>query len=369
MKIAILADPVDNQLAGVHTFTREMILSLLRHDKENRYYLFRRRRNPSFPGARNVVVPKLGWTILFPAMRLFYIFGRLAKRYRINVVIEPAHFGPFFMPRKVKRVTVIHDLTPLKFPEHHRFHSQLLQSLFLRHIMKRADLIITNSENSRLDIISYYPFTEDKVEKIYLGHDEIFRPDINPRVLEKYGITKSYFLFVSTLEPRKNLSLLLHAYQRFRVDSKTEVALVIVGKRGWKCRRLYNEINKHPYRDDIILPGYVLLEDLPPLYSQALAFVYPSYYEGFGLPVLEAMACGAPCLVSNVSSLPEVAGSATLMFNPFDVADLTEQMQTVTMDVELRKELSAKGIQHASLFSWDKFALELIEVMRRHKLI
>ncbi len=369
MKIAILADPVDNQSAGVHTFTREMIISLLRNDKENEYLLFRRKRTPNFEGARNVVVPRLRWTIVFPALRLFLIFGRIARHMKVNVVVEPAHFGPFFMPRRVKRVTVIHDLSPLKFPEHHRWHSQLLQGLFLRRIMKKADLIITNSENSRQDIIRFFPFTEERVEKIYLGYDDSFKPDIRPEVLEKYGIKVPYFLFVSTIEPRKNLSLLLNAYHRFRMNSNKTVQLVIVGGRGWKCRHLYHEIEQHHFRSDIILPGYVPKEDLPAFYSQTMAFVYPSYYEGFGLPVLEAMACGAPCLVSNVSSLPEVAGRASLMFNPFDVSDLTDQLEAISSDPALRIELAAKSIKQAARFSWDNFAEEFLEILRRHKMI
>jgi glycosyltransferase involved in cell wall biosynthesis len=369
MRIAILADPIDNQKAGVHTFTREMTSALIRHDRKNTYYLFRRRKTPSFEGARSVPIPKLGWTVLFPAIRLFFLFGRLAKRFKIDVVIEPAHFGPFFMPKRTKRVTVIHDLTPLKFPEHHRFYSQLLQNVFMRRILKKADLIITNSENSRLDIIRFFPFVEEKVEKIYLGNDDTFCPDIKPEVLVRYGIPAPYFLFVSTIEPRKNLSLLLQAYLRFRMNATSPSALVIVGAKGWKCRKLFQEIEEHPYRNDIVLPGYVPKEDLPALYSQAMAFVYPSLYEGFGLPVLEAMACGAPCLVSNISSLPEVAGNAALMFNPFDVSDLTEQMEEVANNPALRAEMSQKSIRQASLFSWDIFAKEFLEVMKLHKLI
>lgn len=369
MRVAILADPIDNQSAGVHTFTREMINSLLRCDKANEYLLFRRKRTPAFEGARSIAIPRLRWTLIFPVLRLFLIFGRLAGRLKVNVVIEPAYFGPFFMPRRVKRVTVIHDLTPLKFPEHHRWYNQVLHNLFLRRIMKKADLIITNSENSRQDIIRQFPFTEERVEKIYLGYDASFSPDIRPEVLEQYGIKVPYFLFVSTIEPRKNLSLLLSAYHRFRMNNPMPVQLVIVGARGWKCRRLFKEISQHHFRSDIVLLGYVPRSDLPALYSQTIAFVYPSYYEGFGLPVLEAMACGAPCLVSNASSLPEVAGRAALMFNPFDVSDLTDQMEAVASDPQQRIELSAKSISQAAKFSWDHFASEFIGILQRHKML
>jgi glycosyltransferase involved in cell wall biosynthesis len=368
-RIAILADPVDNQSAGVHTFTREMIRALLRNDRHNRYFLFRRRRSPQFEGARSIPIPQLRWTLLFPAFRLFVLFGRIARRLKVDIVVEPAHFGPFFMPRRVKRVTVIHDMTPLKFPEHHRFHSQLLQSIFMKRILKNANLIITNSENSRQDIVRLFPFTEPKVESIYLGYDERFKPTIQPEVLAKYNINAPYFLFVSTIEPRKNLSLLLKSYLRFRMNNNTRSLLVIVGGKGWKCRKTFSELDKHPFRNDIILPGYVPEEELPALYSQALAFVYPSFYEGFGLPVLEAMACGAPCLVSNVSSLPEVAGNATLMFNPFDASDLTDQMDRVAWDPSLRAELSAGGLKQASNFSWDRFATEFMNALCRHKLL
>lgn len=369
MRIAILSDPVDSQLAGVHTFTKEMIKSLLRTDKRNSYYLFRRRKVPAFYGAKSIAVPKLEWTILFPLLRLFYFFGRLAKRYKIDVVIEPAFFGPFFLPKGVKRVTVIHDLTPLKFPRHHRWFYHVIFNLFVKRILKNADLIITNSENSRQDIVRYFPFTEGKIEKIYLGNDVNFSPVTNDKVLEEYNITKPYFLLVSTIEPRKNLQLLLDAYHRFRLETNHKVDLVIVGKKGWKSGKMYKKLAKHPFKKDIIMPGYVPEENLPALYTGSLAFIYPSIYEGFGLPVLEAMACGAPCIVSNSSSLPEVTGKAALLFNPFDVNELSDQMQLLVARPDLRQELSSKAIEQANVFSWDNFANELLQILYKHKII
>jgi len=365
MRIAILADPVDNQSAGVHTFTREMIRALLKHDGSNSYFLFRRRGTPSLEGARTVVVPLLKWTLLFPALRRFLIFGILARRYRIDAVIEPAHFGPFFLPKRIKRINIIHDLTPIRFPEYHRFHSRLLQQIFLKRIIRKSNLIIANSDNTRLDLIKEYPFAAQKTERVYPGCKPGFQPKKNPSLLKKYGIKRAYFLFVGTIEPRKNLPLLLKAYQQFRTDTGQNVALVIAGERGWKYQNFFDILDAHPWKQDIILPGYVPDAALPPLYSGALAMIYPSFYEGFGLPVLEAMACGTPCITSNVSSLPEVAGTAALMCNPWDAGDLANQMKRVAEDQNLRDELSARGLKQAARFSWDTFALEFMDLMEQ----
>ena len=186
MRIAILADPLDNQNAGVHIYTRHMVRALLDANDGNEYILVRERRDDQYPGAEQIVVPNVHLPIGFASFRLFFWIPFILRRKRIDAVIEPAHFGPFNLPRRIKRVTVIHDLTPIMFPHLHRWHSQLLQKLFLRRILRKADLIVANSNNTAADIERIYPVIKGKVSRIYLGKDDVYVPTgADSMILEK----------------------------------------------------------------------------------------------------------------------------------------------------------------------------------------
>jgi len=277
------------------------------------------------------------------------------------VVIEPAHFGPFNLKSKIKRVTVIHDLTPILFPEMHRWHSQFLQKVFLKRILNRADLIITNSDNTTNDLCKVYPENCDKTKRIYPGISELFRTQTKPEILVKYGIKEDYFLSVGTIEPRKNLNMLLEAYKIFREASEHMVSLVITGGKGWKSESFFEALEHHPFRNDIVMTGFIDTEDLPVLYSHAKALIYPSKYEGFGFPVAEAMQCGCPVITSEISSLPEVGGDAVLYVPVGDTDKLTEQMIKISSDENLAETMSKKGVEKVSMFNWDDFGKDLWE--------
>jgi len=281
------------------------------------------------------------------------------------VVIETAHFGPFNLPKRIKRVTIIHDLSPVKFPKFHPFLSQVLQRIFFPGIIRRADLLITNSENTSQDLSSYYPKAQDKSFKILLGKEEIFKTTPSGNILEKYKIDQPYFLNVGTIEPRKNLNTLLEAFSLFRKECTSNVQLVIVGGKGWKTKSFYRLLNNHPFKNDIKLIGYVDRAELPILYSNTLAFIYPSFYEGFGLPVLESMACGAPCIVSSTSSLPEVGGQAALYFNPEKPEELADRLKFISTEKEVQISMKEASIQQASKFSWEKYAREFINKLEK----
>lgn len=352
MRIIILADPLDNQQAGIHHYTANLITHLARIDHEGEYYILCRKESGLFPAQRQIIIRNYRFPG-YAALRMFVIIPLKLIRMKAGVVVEPAHFGPFNLPAGIKRVTVIHDLTPLMFPRMHRFHSQLLQRLFLGGILRRADLIITNSENTGRDVNRYFPNAEKKVKRIYLGRDErvTFNPDRN--ILHKFGVDKPYFVFTGTIEPRKNLVNLLDAYTLFRKSSGFMHMLVIAGRKGWKSRDFFKKLSAHPYADDIRLCGYVERHELSALYSQAVALVYPSKYEGFGLPVVEAMSCGTPCLLSRNSSLPEVGGDAALYFDPGDPGSIAGCMQKAAEDPDLRNLLSGRAKLQAEKFSWN----------------
>ncbi|MBX2877805.1 MAG: glycosyltransferase family 4 protein [Saprospiraceae bacterium] len=364
MKIAILADPLDNQNAGVHSYTKGMVEALVDFDNENEYLLIRQQKDSTLPERiRQITVPNFTYLPGFASFRLFFIIPMLLRWHRVDIVLEPAHFGPFNLPRSVKRITVIHDLTPLMFPHYHPWIGGLLQRLFLKRILQKTDLILAVSKNTADDLATTFPFTTDKTSVIYPGRDPFFRPEFSDAVLRKWKLSAPYFLCVGTIEPRKNLLLLLKAYQQFRIKHKDRVMLLLVGGRGWKYEVFYEELAVHPFREDILLTGYVEKQDLPALYTHALATIYPSYYEGFGLPVLEAMTCGGVVISSDQASLPEVAGDAALYFHPEDVKGLLQHMLTITQRKDLGEEIRNQSLQQAAGFSWEAYWLQFSELI------
>ncbi len=366
MKIAILADPLDNQSAGIHIYTKGLVNALLEYDKDNEYILIREKVDPELPSTvQQIALPNNRSFLPYAAFRMFLIIPLVLRRLKVDAVVEPAHFGPFNLPRKVLRITVIHDLTPLLFPHFHRWQSQLIQRFLLWRILKKVHQILTVSQNTFDDLARLFPFTSSKTTVIPPGRDPLFQPLKSESVLKKWKIYSSYFIFVGTIEPRKNLLFLLKTYQRFREQNREKVLLLIVGGKGWKYQAFYDALAAHPYREDIHLTGYVDKQDLPALYTHSLALVYPSLYEGFGLPVLEAMACGAVVVCSNRSSLCEVGGEAALYFDPEDEDQLLQHMEAIVQNKTLITEQRKLSLQQASVFSWEKNANLFVKMLNR----
>lgn len=355
MRIAILADPLDNQRAGVHVYTREMVRALIEHNPGHELILVREKRDESLTGVIQIVVPGTRLPIGFASLRLFTIVPLLLRRAKADVVVEPAHFGPFNLPRKVKRVTIIHDLTPILYPQYHRLHSSLLQKIFLPGILRRAWGIIANSDNTAGDLCRLFPGVCNRVVKMTPGVREDFVM-ITDTIVANHKTP--YFLFVGTIEPRKGLITLLEAYRIFREGKAGSVQLVIAGGKGWKCEAFYRQLEAHPFRQDISIKGYVSDPELLSLYRNALGLIYPSEYEGFGFPVLEAMQLGVPVVTTRSSSLPEVAGEAALYVDPGDPVKLSEAMSSLAVDQALRENLSEKGRKQAEKYRWNRFARE-----------
>ncbi len=365
MHIVIIADSIDKQSAGIHYYTKNLIIHLLKNDKKNSYTIIKLNQKVIKEGISSISLPNTLKFLKNDPIRNFFTLPGLIKKMKPDIVIEPAHFGPFNLPNHIKRITVIHDLTPVKLPEFHKIGSRLLQKLFFPHLIRNADQLITNSLNTTADLNHYYPKSKQKTTPIYLGKADFFKPSFNEKVLNKYKITQPYFLSVGTIEPRKNLKTLLKAYKIFRRETAQKVKLVICGNVGWKSRSFFQTFFKHPFKEDILLIGYADRLDLPFLYSHAKAFIYPSYYEGFGLPVLEALSCGAPCVISNRSSLPEVGEDAALYFSPESDRELADHLKLLCNDEQLGKELGRKALAQAEKFSWTKFADEFINVLNQ----
>jgi len=365
MKIAIIGDALDYQYAGIYYYTKEIINALAHIDKKNEYWIVREKSAGDISkNVKELIIPSRK----IPgagAYRLFVTIPKIVAQKGVDIVVEPRHFGPFNLPKNIKRVTVIHDLSPIHYPQWHQFISSKLQQLFLPSILKRADHIITNSNFTAQDVINYFPFTKDKTSGILLGKEDFFKPKPNLSLLAKLGLKAPYLLHTGTIEPRKNLSLLVKAFEQIKKEQSTNLQLVLVGKLGWKSESLQEQINVSPFKKDILLLGYVERTVLPTIYTGAKAFVYPSYFEGFGLPVLEAMSCGTPVIVSNVSSLPEIIGTAGLVFSPNNQDQLVKRINKVLEDESLQQALSKKSLQQAAKFSWHKTAQETLQIFEQ----
>lgn len=357
MKIAILADPLDNQRAGVHVYVRELVRALIANPGPHEYLLIREKVDPELPIEQHAIA-NVHLPIGYASIRLFLLVPRLLRRLKVDAVFEPAHFGPFNLPRHVKRITMIHDLTPILLPHFHRWHSQVLQRVFLRRILEKADLVVSNSHNTTADLARIYPCTIDKTATIHLGLGEGFFPDAGTEFLEQFSIDRPYFIYVGTIEPRKNLLLLLDAFEQFRRTSPEKTLLVIVGQRGWKSEPFFARLVEHPFRNDIKLTGFVDQHLLPQAYFHSLALVYPSVYEGFGLPVLEAMACGTNVVCPDNSSLPEVGGKLAVYYATHDHDALAQHLASVRANAAEIRERRSSVTHWAASFSWDKYSKE-----------
>ncbi len=276
-----------------------------------------------------------------------------------DVLFVPAHVVPVVCP--VPAVVTIHDLGYRHFPDAHPFTQRLYLDLSTRFSARAAAHVIADSEATKRDLIRFYRTPAEKVTVVYPGRDEALRRVEAASVRTKYRLPETYLLHVGTLQPRKNLIRLIQATDRARRHAPN-LTLVLAGRTGWLSEPILEAARAAPH---VRLLQYVPDGDLAGLYSGAAAFVFPSLYEGFGFPALEAMACGTPVICSNTASLPEVVGDAALRVNPLDVAELAEAIRRVLSDAELSAALRAKGSEQVQRFSWEKAARETWGVLEK----
>jgi glycosyltransferase involved in cell wall biosynthesis len=288
-----------------------------------------------------------------------------------DLLFVPSHVLPVVHPRH--SVVTVHDLGYHYHPEAHTTWQNVYLRWSTRHNARNASRILADSEATRRDLKRYYGTPPAKIAVVYPGLDDKLAPVTDTALIEgvrsRYGLNGPYLLYVGTLQPRKNLVRLVRAYSRLasllagQDDPQPAPRLVLAGKRGWLHDEITRQVGALGLEGQVLLTGYVPQGDLPALLSGALAFVYPSLYEGFGLPVLEAMACGTPVICSNTSSLPEVAGDAALLVDPHEPEALAQAMLRLVTDAELRGELAARGRQQAQRFSWQRCARETLAVL------
>lgn len=279
------------------------------------------------------------------------------------------HFFNYYLPPGVKgkKIVTVHDMAYKRFPETVRFKTRKMLDISLKKSINRADLIITVSEFSKQEILSFFPQCARKIEVVYNGVDlNVFRPMSDQVMIEKvkrkYNIEGDFLLYLGTIEPRKNIERLLEAYSLIKKKLRYYPKLVLAGGKGWLDSGIFRTLEKLKLKDNVVLSGYVGDEDVPVLMNAARAFLFPSIYEGFGMPPLEAMACGVPVLTASVASLPEVVGDAAVLVDPFSVDSISSGMKKIISDEKLRTQLSQKGKERAKLFSWEIVTEKLYKI-------
>ena len=356
------------QSAGIGRYTRNLIAALADIDRMNNYVLFSGGRiasEESWPPnfcTRSVPLTDRHLAILWQRLRLPLPVELLTGK------LDIYHSPDFVLPPvwRARTALTVHDLSFLRHPE---CSSPPLLNYLLGNVPRsigRADAILADSQNTRDDLIDLLHVPPDRVHVVYPGVEERFSPERDEsqidEVVRRYQVRRPFILGVGTLQPRKNFPRLMRAFDLLRQERAVPHQLVIAGVQGWLSEEIQETLSELDLGDDIRLTGFVADEDLPDLYRAADLFAFPSLYEGFGIPVLEAMGCGTPVVTSNVSSLPEVAGDAALLVPPEDVQALAEAMWRLVDDDALRVGLRLKGYQLVNRFTWPQAAKRLLSV-------
>ena len=299
------------------------------------------------------------------------VFPSLLRRDKPDLLFMPIQMLPFLKPFQQKSVVTIHDLAFLFYPKTFRAKDVILHRLYVRQAITRADHLIAITQATKDDIVNIYKVPEEKVSVVYHGIDhDRFRAPQEPdqeaiqAVKEKYNITKPYLMYVGNVQPRKNVQGLIRAFDAMKKEGRDDYQLVIAGANAWLVDEIMKDVGD-VLSDDIIFTGRFADEELPPLLWGATAFALPSFYEGFGLPILEAAACGTPVLVADTPSMVEVGGEATVSFDPHDIFDIKRKVEMVLDDPELRETMIEKGYARAKEFSWERCAKETTTILNR----
>ena len=365
MRIGIDARLIFYQTAGIGQYILRLTEALAALDREDEFVLFQSRKDHD----RLVTAPNFQRRVLWtPSHHRFETTAMSAELFPHH--LDVLHSPDFIPPTHIRfpSVITVHDLAFLLYPDFltpqsARYYAQVDGAA------RRARHIIAVSQSTKRDVMRLLGVAEDKVTVIYEAAHPTFRQldheEARRHVAARYGIRENFVLFVSTIEPRKNLPTLLKAFRRLLDVYHPEAALVVAGTQGWLTERVSETVTSLQLGERVRFLGAVTVEDLLYLYNAARVFALPSFYEGFGLPPLEAMACGTPVVVSNTSSLPEVVGDAGQLVDPNDVEAWSVALWRALSDDGLHREMCAKGLRRAATFSWQRAARETLGVYRK----
>lgn len=367
MRVGIDAHCLGQRKTGNETYTYNLVkeLGLLEPDGVD-YVVFLTSK-----ASRNGGVPKSGQTrtkLIYPEtpyLRIPVGFALQSRTEKLDVF-----HAQYLLPHHLRCRTVltVHDVLYERFPEFFTRADYYRNRIGVPWSCRRASHIITVSESSKNDLVSFYGLNPERITVTYHGADECYRPIDTERAkeyLRKYGVEEDFILYVGAIQPRKNLPRLLRAFAQLKLKRSLPHKLVIVGPKAWLSAEAFRSLADHSAKDDIIVTGYVPRPDLPYFYSAATVFVYVSIAEGFGLPVLEAMACGAPTITSLGSSLEEIAGGAAVLVDPLDDVAIASSIESVVLDPSRRAKLRAQGLARSAQFSYRKMALQTQAVYRQ----
>jgi len=371
MKIAVntrllLAGSLD----GIGWFTYETLKRIVEdHPEHEFHFIFDRTYSDEFIFSKNVIAhvvhPQARLPILF---RIWYDWAvpRCLIKIGADIFLSPDSMAS--LTTKVKQVVVMHDLNfehyPADLPRRYAKYWRMYSRLFAA----KADRIVTVSKFSKNDIIDQYGISQDKIDVVYNGASENYRPISNEEqqaVKANYSGGESYFLFVGTIHPRKNLQRVLPAFDHFKKQTSSKCKLVVVGKKYWFNAEIEDAYNNISCQQDVIFTGSMDLKNLTGVMASALALVYISYFEGFGIPIVEAFRSATPVITSNITSMPEVAGDAALFVDPFSIIEITNAFLSIYENEALRKTLIEKGLKRSQEFNWDKTAKSLWESIEK----
>ncbi|MGQ9890076.1 MAG: glycosyltransferase family 4 protein [Aggregatilineales bacterium] len=354
MRIAVDASRTTVQrVTGTERYAIRLIQALIALDSGYDFILYFRDPPlglfPDHPRVTQRVIP-------FPRLWTHARFAAALSHDRPDVTFVPAHTLPLWFPGPA--VVTVHDLGYRYFPEAHPAHQRLYLDLTTRHSARRAAVVLADSGATAQDLSLFYGTPPAKIRVVYPGVDPPPVGDL-AAVRAKYGLPERYFLFLGTLQPRKNIAVIVQSYQRWRSAHPDDSAgLVLAGAKGW----LYDDTWASGL-PGVHLTGYVDDADRGALYARALALVFPSLYEGFGFPVIEAMHCGAPVIAANTSSLPELVGDAGLLVDPLDVDAIAAKLARLAANPDLRADLAAKGRARAAQFTWERAAARALRAL------
>jgi len=379
MKIGIdIRTLMDTHYSGVSEYTNNLLRELFGLDRKNQYKLFYnsgRDIEARMPRFREANVETI--YTRYPNKLFNNIMQRIAARPKLDRLLG---VDLFFMPNigfvslseKAKKVITIHDLSFLRYPDFYSWKRRLWHDIInIKGLLKKFDRIIAISENTKQDIVELCGIPEDKVSVIYSGIGDEYQNRSGSRdekelkrIKSKYQLPEKFILSLSTLEPRKNIDGVIQAYTLMRQGNRGlgDHKLVIAGAKGWRYQGIIEAWRKSEFKNDIIFTGYVESGDKPIIYSMAGVFVYPSFYEGFGFPPLEAAACCCPVITSTAASLPELIGSGSIQVDPYNTREISQALEAMLTEKELRDSHIEAGKKTAARFTWQKTAENVLRI-------
>ncbi len=349
---------------------QNLVHNLAGIDKDNKYYLFVSSINRKYFEVRQSnfkVIP-----VVLPSKWLRVIWEQIVLPIRLLLlkidILHSPHYTTPMLGWWFKRVVTFPDMTFFLFADKHQRFKVIFFQLMMRISARISTLILSISYSTTNDIARILSVDKKKIITTQLAVSRAFNPNVPAikveKVVNKYKINGRYILYVGTIEPRKNILNMVKAYFSLPDSIRCTYLLVVVGKKGWHYEQLFSYISSLPDKASILFAGYVGDDDLPALYKGASLFVYPSYYEGFGIPVLEAISCGVPTITSNISSMPEVVGDAGILIDPDNVNDIKQSMENIIHDDALCQKYRLAGLEQAKKFSWEKCARETVEAYK-----